>query len=240
MLTQPPPGASQYIPPPADQRPDDLSGYRHRQVIGYLGLALPILLVQVERLRPNAPSDEWIGDSISAYYWTGAVSLFVGLLAALSLFLLTYRGYANESYKYDRGAAIIAGVAAALVALFPTTPPSGDVPPWWRDWVGNTHMLAAITLFSTFAVFSLWLFRKTAPGEQPSADKQRRNTIYLGCGIAIVASMLWAVVWGRSGRSVFWPESSALVFFALSWLVKGRAVRSIKATVGAAKDEVAG
>jgi hypothetical protein len=228
------------MPPPADQRPDDLSGYRHRQVIGYLGLALPILLVQVERLRPNAPSDRWIGDSISAYYWTGAVSLFVGLLAALSLFLLTYRGYANQYYIYDRGAAIIAGVAAALVALFPTMPPIGMMPPWWGGWIGTTHMLAAITLFSMFAVFSLWLFRNTAPGEQPPADKQRRNAIYVLCGIAIVASMLWAVVWSRSGRSVFWPESSALVFFALSWLVKGRALRSIKATVGAAKDKVAG
>lgn len=101
MLTQVPQSASQQPPPPG-QRPDDISGRRHRQVIGYLGLALPILLVQVARLRPNATLDNWTGNSISAYYWTGAVSLFVGLLAALSLFLLTYRGYANQSHKYDR------------------------------------------------------------------------------------------------------------------------------------------
>jgi hypothetical protein len=238
MLTQAPPAASQYTPPPPGQRADDISGHAHRQAIGYLGLALPILLVQVERLRPNALSDNWSGNSISAYYWTGAVSLFVGLLAALSLFLLTYRGYANESHKYDRAAAIIAGVAAAFVALFPTSPPSGIVPPWWREWISATHAAAAITLFSTFAVFSLWLFRKTAPGEQPTADKKRRNAIYLLCGIAIVASMVWAVVEHRLDRSIFWPESSALVFFAWSWLVKGQAVRSIKSTVGAAKSRV--
>jgi hypothetical protein len=46
------------------------------------------------------------------------------------------------------------------------------------------------------------------------------------------------VVWGRSDRSVFWPESSALVFFAWSWLVKGHAIHSIKSTVGVAKDQV--
>ncbi|MFL5608071.1 MAG: hypothetical protein ACJ8AD_16585 [Gemmatimonadaceae bacterium] len=236
MLTKAPAAAMQYAPPPPGQRADDISGHTHRQVIGYLGLALPILLVQVQRLRPNAPTDQWVGDSISAYYWTGAVSLFVGLLAALSLFLLTYRGYANESYKYDRGAAIIAGVAAALVALFPTSPPSGLAPlPWWASWVNTIHIAAAIVLFSMFAVFSLWLFRKTAPGEQPPAEKTRRNAIYLVCGIAIVASMIWSVVWGQMGRSIFWPESSALVFFAWSWLVKGRALHSIKATVGAAK-----
>ena len=89
MLTQAPSIVSQYAPPAPGDRPDDLSGRAHRQVIGYLGLALPILLVQAERLRPNAPADQWTGDSISAYYWTGAVALFAGLLAALSLFLLT-------------------------------------------------------------------------------------------------------------------------------------------------------
>jgi hypothetical protein len=238
VLTQPPRAASQNTLPAPGERPDDLSGHTHRQVIGYLGLALPILLVQLIRLRPNAPSDQWSGDSISAYYWTGVVSLFVGLLAALSLFLLTYRGYANESQKYDRGAAIIAGVAAALVALFPTTPPKGVVLPWWSEWISITHTVAAITLFSMFAVFSLWLFRKTAPGEQPSADKKRRNAIYLLCGIGILVSMAWAVVARLSGRSIFWPESFALGFFAWSWLVKGQALDSISSTMSAAKKKV--
>jgi hypothetical protein len=239
MLTQAPPTASPYLPPTPGQRADDMSGHRHRQVIGYLGLALPILLVQFVRLRPNAASDQWSGTSISAYYWTGAVSLFAGLLAALSLFLLTYRGYANESRKYDRGAAIIAGIAAALVALFPTTPPKGIAPlPWWADWIGTTHIVAAITLFTMFAVFSLWLFRKTAPAGQPAADKKRRNVIYLLCGIGILASMVWAVVEGLRGRSIFWPESLALILFAWSWLVKGQALHSIKSTLHAAKHRV--
>jgi hypothetical protein len=220
------------------ERPDDLSGHTHRQVIGYLGLALPILLVQLVRLRPNAPSDQWSGDSISAYYWTGVVSLFVGLLAALSLFLLTYRGYANESQKYDRGAAVVAGIAAAFVALFPTAPPKGVVLPWWGEWISITHTVAAITLFSMFAVFSLWLFRKSAPGEQPSADKKRRNAIYLLCGIGILINMAWAVVAKLSSLSIFWPESFALGFFAWSWLVKGQALDSISSTLGAAKKKV--
>ena len=89
MLTQAPANAAIYAPPssPPGQRKDDLSGLRHRQVIGYLGLALPVLLVQLVRLRPNAPADQWTGNSVSAYYWTGAVALFTGLLAALSLLL---------------------------------------------------------------------------------------------------------------------------------------------------------
>ncbi len=235
MLTQPPSAAAPPARPSPDERPDDLSGHAHRQVIGYLGLALPILLVQLERIRPNAPSDHWSGTSISAYYWTGAVSLFVGLLAALSLFLLTYRGYANEDHAWDRGAAIVAGVAAAVVALFPITPPPGIAPlPWWSGWIATLHISAAITLFAMFAFFSLVLFRKSADPGQPPADKRRRNAIYIVCGVGILASMAWAVVAKQSGRSIFWPESVALVFFALSWLTKGRALHSVKATLGVA------
>ncbi|MEP6508666.1 MAG: hypothetical protein ABJC63_10615 [Gemmatimonadales bacterium] len=237
MLTEPPQTSQQ--PSPPDQRPDDISGRRHRQVIGYLGLALPVLLVQLVRLRPNAVSDHWTGNSISAYYWTGAVSLFVGVLAALSLFLLTYRGYANDSHKYDRAAAIIAGTAAGLVGIFPTIPPPGIAAlPWWGAWIGYTHIVAATILFSMFAVFSLWLFRKSAPGEQPSAEKKRRNAIYLLCGIGILVSMVWAFIAHQQQRSIFWPESIALGFFSWSWLVKGQAVSSITSTVSAAKDKI--
>src|SRR5205085_6197188 len=111
---------------------------------------------------------------------TGTVSLFVGILAALSVYLLTYQGYANESQKWDRRAAIIAGVSAAVVALFPTSPPHGLATlPWWFDWISKVHAAAATALFSMFAVFSLWLFRKRAPGDAMTDDKKRRNTVYL-------------------------------------------------------------
>jgi hypothetical protein len=197
-------------------------------------LALPIFLVQVAKWRPNPAADGWIGSSVSAYYYsTGAVSIFAGILAGLSIFLLTYRGYDNAAQKYDRAVTIIAGLSAALVALFPTTPPDGlrTGLSWWHPWIGTIHTGAAVTLFSMFALFSLWLFRKKAPGEQPTRGKRWRNRIYLACGIGILASMGWAVVEHRAERSIFWPESFALMFFAASWLVKGRALHTIKAAL---------
>jgi hypothetical protein len=170
------------------------------------------------------------------------VTEVAGALAELAVFLLTYRGYANDYQKYDRAAAIIAGIAAAAVAVFPTTPPSGvkTALPWWANWIAHTHTGASITLFSMFAIFSLWLFRKTAPGEEPTPDKKRRNALYLGCGIGILASMAWAVVarLRNADASVFWPESAALWFFAWSWLVKGDALASIRSTVRVAKESV--
>jgi hypothetical protein len=222
-----------------EQRPDDLSGHAHRQTIGYLGLVLPLLLWLMVRVRPPAPSYRWVGTSLSDYYWTGAVSIFVGIVAALSVYLLTYRGYANGFQKYDRAAAIIAGVAAAVIILFPTTPPAG-MPPlsWWNDAIASAHTVASIVLFSMFAIFSLWLFRLTAPGEMPTRAKRWRNAVYLGCGFGILIGMGWAVYWRHSGRRIFLPESVAVISFAVSWLVKGQALGSIRSTLHAATNRI--
>jgi len=163
-------------------------------------------------------------DSISAYYYTGAVAAFVGMLVALSLFLFTYRGYDNRYYWADRAASAIAAIAALGVAVFPTAaPPGTQTLSWWSPATGILHYVFAVTLFAMFAVFALWLFRITATGEEITPDKQWRNRVYLLCGSVIVGSIIWAGVVGAQGRSIFWPESVALVAFALSWLVKGYA-----------------
>ena len=238
MLTQAPPTAHPSYTPKSD-REDDNSGHAHRQVIGYLGALLPLLLPLTVWLRPGHADLDWAPSSISAYYWSGAVSLFSGVLAVLSVFLLTYRGYDNEDGKWDRRAAVVAGIAAALVAIFPTEPSQSlqVLHPWWAEWVDWTHKIAAVVLFSMFAVFSLWLFRK---GATDDAEKRLRNNIYLVCGIGIIVSMGWAAANAIADRSVFLPEAAALWFFAWSWLVKGRALRSIKVTAQSAKARLTG
>jgi len=211
----------------ARSRPDDLSDNAHRQLIGYIGLVLPLLLILIVLARDGV--ERWRAlESISAYYYTGAVSAFVGMLVSLALFLFTYRGYANQYNRADRWAARTAGAAALVVAFFPTKAPIG-VPAlsWWTPAAGVLHHAAAIVLFAMFAVFALWLFRLTAPGEQPTDDKRKRNAVYLSCGIVIVACIAWAGLNGANGRAIFWPESIALVAFAISWLVKGRALRTM-------------
>jgi hypothetical protein len=167
-------------------------------------------------------------ESISAYYYTGAVAAFVGMLVALALFLFTYRGYKNEYYWADRAASMIAAVAALGVAFFPTAAPAGVATlSWWSANTGVLHHVFAVILFAMFAVFALWLFRITPSGEQIPPDKRWRNRVYLFCGVVIVASIIWASVAGLNGRSIFWPESIALAAFAVSWLVKGYALTTI-------------
>lgn len=226
MVTLTRPESSRYTPAP---HVDDLSGHAHRQLIGYIGLAMPVLLVVIAALRPIEGFGRWqLLGSISAYYYSGAVAVFVGLLVALALFLFTYRGYQNQYHWMDRAAAVTAGIAALGVAFFPTRPPDGvPEPSWWTEANAILHYGSAIVLFATFAVFSLWLFRMSAQGEQPDAGKRRRNRIFLVCGIVIIGSMAWAGLNGANDRSIFIPESIALIAFAVSWLVKGQALRTI-------------
>ena len=211
-------------------RPDDLSGDAHRRLIGWIGLVLPALLVGFAIERDGLARWKSL-ESISAYYYTGAVTLFVGMLVALALFPFTYRGFDNAYHKADRAAAIVAGAAALVVALFPTAVPA-DITPltWWRPWTGVLHHAAAIVLFAMFAVFALWLFRLRPDGRTETTGW--RNKIYLGCGAVIIACIAWAGVNAKAGREIFAPESIALIAFSFSWLVKGYADEALMRLLG--------
>jgi len=218
-----------------ERETDDLSTHAHRQLIGGVGMVLPILLWLIAGLRPTGESPWLPLGSVSAYYYTGAVSAFAGMLIALALFLFTYRGYNNMYYRRDRVAAIIAGGAAVLVALFPTGAPSDLLAPsWWSPSTGTIHNLSAAVLFSCFIFFSLFQFpmssvEKAKPLPQ---DKKVRNLIYISCGVAMAACMLWVIYALFTDAPIFWPEALALEFFAVSWLVKGRAYVTIVAAGG--------
>jgi len=207
---------------------DDLSTHAHRQLIGWLGFLLPVLLWLMAGWRPTEGIERWepLG-SVSAYYYTGAVTAFVGVLVALAVFLFTYQGYNNEDRKRDRGFAIVAGVAAIGVAMFPTRAPEGVLAPsWWTPVTDAIHYVSAVALFASFIVFSLYLFRKSNVGkyELMPADKVKRNRVYVFCGAGMIGCMLWAGGAALADAPIFWPETLALEFFAVSWLAKGRAV----------------
>lgn len=217
--------ATESVDSAALRQADDLSGHAHRQLIGYLGLALPVILILLAGLLPTEQLPRWrVLDSISAYYYTAANTAFVGILVALALFLFTYRGYDNEYQWADRAAAVIAGFAALGVAFFPTAAPLDALAvSWWKPAMTYLHYGSAAVLFVMFAVFSLWLFRISKGDEPMSRDKRRRNHVYLACGLIIIGSIIWTFIAGLSRNPIFLPESIALIAFAVSWLVKGHA-----------------
>jgi hypothetical protein len=208
--------------------PDDLSGHAHRQFIGFLGMVLPFLLWLIAGWRPTERLPLWEPlSSVSDYYYTGSVAAFVGLLITLAVYLFSYQGYNNQNRRRDRIAAIIGGAAAVLVAFFPTEAPNKLLKPfWWTPLTGRIHYISAVVLFGSFIFFSLLLFPQTRK-EKPPKDKRVRNWIYIFCGIAMIGCMLWAGIAKFTGsKEIFWPEVLALEFFAVSWLVKGRVIRT--------------
>jgi hypothetical protein len=64
------PGEEAHVPQPLfpAAEPDDLSSHAHRQLIGSLGLSLPLLLWLIAAWRPTAPLPRWRPlDSVSDY-----------------------------------------------------------------------------------------------------------------------------------------------------------------------------
>jgi hypothetical protein len=200
--------------------PKDLSQRAHRRLIGYLGFFLPVLLYLVAGVRPTTGLARWsLLQSVSAYYYTGAVGIFVGVLFALSLFLLAYRGYEGE--VADRVVGGLGGCAALGVALFPTAAPTAVcAPSWWATPLRTVHYVSAVVLFLSFIVFAMWLFRKSSfpRNEDRGLEKRTRNTVYLVCGISMILSVLWAASSLITDAPIFWPETIAIIAFAVSWL----------------------
>jgi hypothetical protein len=204
------------------KEPDDLSQRAHRRVIGGLGLFLPILVYLFAGVRPTEGLPGWqLLGSVSAYYYTGAVGVFVGVLFALSLFLFTYQGY--RGVLADRLVGTVGGTAALLVAICPTSPPAGLSPPsWWHRNTSVIHYIAAVVLFGSFIVFSLWLFRKSDipdPRQRPR-EKRLRDDLCLLCGLAMIGAVAWAAISAWNDGPIFVPEAIAIEAFAISWLVK--------------------
>jgi len=222
--------------PSPPRRPDALISYwQLRQLIGILGLTMPLILPLGTKLIRGSGVLE---PSISHYYYSIMHVAFMAILCMLGSFLITYRG-TSKHQTLERIVATIAGLFAFGVATFPTRFEGfqdaehsqfialilhdlEDVP----NWVNTLHHIFAATLFSSFAVFCLFFFQDSDTGVHDK-KKKRRNNLYKICGILIVLSMLAIVVvtfvfksWDFP-NSTFVFETTALLPFGLSWLVKG-------------------
>jgi len=188
---------------------------------------------------------KWLEPSISHYYYTGMIGVFVGTLFVVGIFLLTYRGYE----RVDDIATNIAGACAPLIALFPTTPSD---PSQAEKIVGWLHFVFAAIFFLTIAWISFFLFTKS--GRLPSSgsdqtitpamlsptyqqdeltpNKAKRNAVYRWCGLimfgcvvliglcnALDVGKIW--IW----TPTFFFETIAIWAFGVSWLTKSKRFR---------------
>ncbi|MES2850699.1 MAG: hypothetical protein V4685_16690 [Bacteroidota bacterium] len=217
-----------------------ISFYLLRQLIGIIGITLPFVLVLGARFVGFGDCNEK-QPSISHYYYTIMHIVFVGLLCLMGGFLITYRGKVN----FENIISNIAGFCAICVAAFPTnfegfcgaggadcqfiriTTASSDIVPLW---VGKLHFGFATILFVCFTIFCMVIFQQPDDESKTGHKKERRNKAYKICGIIIIISILaiaGITLYNSINKTdiwpdyIFWFETSSLLPFGFSWLLKG-------------------
>ena len=191
-----------------------------RKLIGTMAFILPVAV-----LLGGLPGFQ---ESISAYYHTSMRDLFVGVLLGVGFFLITYKGYDGVDTKITTAA----GIAGMIIAIFPCNyePNESLIVSMFRlpsNVTGIIHLIAASAFFLLLAYMSFFQFTKSS-GEMTPA-KKKRNRIYRGCGIAIVAGILMTLGpsflhIGRGFGLILISETIMLFAFGISWLVKGEAI----------------
>jgi hypothetical protein len=192
-----------------------------RSAVGWIALALPIVLVSSSWLLPGHHT---IPASISAYYYTPMRNVLEGSLCAIGFFNLCARGYEWR----DELAGIVSAVGALGVAFCPTFPPGPATP--IQHQLGTIHNYFAELFFITLALMCLFLFRTTAANRRTTRNKRRRNLVYTVCGAVMATSGIVDFVCHRMRPipqvgpfgSIFLCEMIALEAFGVAWLVKGR------------------
>lgn len=217
---------------PANPGNNDIFTYRRlRRAIGYLGIALPVLLVGLSFISFFKTE---VQPSISDYYYTNLRDIFTGTLAAVGLFMIRYKGHGNVSlWKNDQLLTNVAGIMAIGVALVPVTPEA--VPqnvftliPYNFPWLGWLHYVFAALLFGIFALLAINVFTiGQNKAEDIPVSTLNENHIYRFCGSAILVLMILVPVsetFHLFNYSTLILEALALFFFGSAWLIKGRAL----------------
>lgn len=196
--------------------------------MGFLYAELPVSMVLGNLIFGGCTC---IQDSVSDYYYTITGDLLVGILSAVALLLISYRGYPGD--HLDSLLSTTAGILALGVAFLPTNETSTDkcaiihLP--LNELRNNLHNIFSAALFLVLSAISLFLFTKTK-GVVVTKQKVQRNRIYRTCGVvmlicivilALYINLRESMLWLKPYKPVFWLESAALIAFGISWLVKG-------------------
>jgi len=208
-----------------------------RRWIGWLGIALPVAVAAGAAVLG---CDQKMQPSISHYYFTIVGSLFVGILCAVGLFLINYKGYSPWEDRITN----FAGLCAFGIALFPTTlpcdNPCSDITspcnanqlltgcrvnlftyPCFTHWI---HYGFAAGFFIAIIILSWEFFTRT--DGYITKSKRRRNRVYRACALlmsifCILIPICDSIPSIHLPNSTFYLELLALWSFGVSWLIKG-------------------
>ncbi|MCA8867441.1 MAG: hypothetical protein KDA67_02215 [Rhodobacteraceae bacterium] len=229
---------------------DHATSYKSlRRSVGALGFLLPFSLIVAGIVHHD------IEPSISHYYYTEMGDVLVGSLAAIAIFLGSYRGYVpqHDEWISDHKLALITAAAALGVALFPSDGfldrrNEAAVIETSARFVSGLHFASAAIFLISLGCFALFKFTRSAtPKSAWTAEKKRENRIYIASGLTIFAAVIaiaaiklidmdnqWA---GPFPDWMFWLETLAVWAFALSWLVKGETLEAAMRMLSPSSDK---
>ena len=216
------------------------SDYRIRKLIGTLGLLLPFMVYFAK--------GEFLA-SISHYYYNTLSSLiFIIVLSAFGLFLLSYKGYKIDSSTEtisDDWLTNIGGLAALVVVFVPTachgsTSDAIDIlcKNCTLPLFGHNHSTANIIHLVAAGIFILcmgWMsrykFTRGSDDGNHSLYKWCGNLVFISVGLIVVFIILERlnVNFPLKDYYVYIFETTAVIPFGISWLVKGKAIDDVKA-----------
>ncbi len=212
---------------------------RIRKLIGFLAFFLPTILL----ILPLGKTPSCWQTSISHNYYTPYREIFTGILIGIGLFMICYKTMKEGESKADirkfyveKYGAVLAGIMAILVAVFPTAPALAkqtsicltedkrriDLLQYTLNenaehFNSNIHAGSAAVLFIILAIFSLYIF----PSKSYSSIV---NRIFRGMGIIILIGITICIVLPKVFSypyGMFLGEAIALYAFGISWLYKG-------------------
>ncbi|MBI4782424.1 MAG: hypothetical protein HY785_14070 [Oscillatoriophycideae cyanobacterium NC_groundwater_1537_Pr4_S-0.65um_50_18] len=218
-----------------------------RRGIGFLAIALPIILSVGGFVKYGLTPQ----DSISAYYHAfvptaqppGLFEIagngvmrnwFVGILWAISVFLILYRGYGRR----ENTVLNIAGVLLIAVAMFP------------MDWTCGTtcpkvsvHGVSAILFFLAIGYVCIFRSGDTLELINPSARESYKRW-YRIIGLLmwvfplVVAALEFFKLHPFGTRTVFFIEAAGIWTFAAYWLIKSHEISFSNADVVAIEGDL--
>jgi hypothetical protein len=216
-----------------------------RLVVGFLGIALPLIFIFVEAFLLKGGVH--VRGSLSAYYHSPLQDIFVSGLCVIGMLLATYM--AGEWRTLDFWASLIAGIAVLGVVFFPTTrsglptgaPACGSIPQppgcsFVEQQLGEhttavIHAACAVVFIVFLAVMSsLFAVSEVRPKKDRLADSIRRILvskvrfgIYSACALIILIAGIWAFlgvgVWQLT--PLYIGEVASVWAFGISWLLAG-------------------
>jgi len=209
------------VRPRPDKEPTYVRSYVFtRFAIGLLGILLPPLLVLLEpALFDGLPAPR---GSLSAYYYSGTREVFVGALTAIGVFLVVYKAL---DLTWESLLSTAAGLAAMLVAVFPTERPGEGVPPTPFQVKLGEGAVTAIHYGSAIAFIGLLvpivLFFARDEGKRGHKSWHAFHWLTAGCIVLGAALAGFAGLTGGPDKGVLIGEWIAIWAFGISWLVKG-------------------